>query len=45
MRIDTIDRENISDSMFLAVILIATIYWFLDSVLNIFFSNKFNLIA
>lgn len=31
--------------MVLAVIFIATIYWVLDSVLNIFFSNKFNLIA
>ena len=33
------------DSMVLAVILVAIIYWVLDSVLNIFFSNKFNLIA
>ncbi len=31
--------------MVLAVILIACIYWVLDSVLNIFFGNKFNLIA
>jgi len=34
-----------TDSMVLAVILVAIIYWVLDSVLNIFFSNKFNLIA
>jgi len=31
--------------MVLAVALIATIYWVLDSILNLFFSNKFNLIA
>ena len=31
--------------MVIAVIFIATIYWFLDSILNIFFSNKYNLIA
>ncbi len=31
--------------MVLAVIFIACIYWMLDSVLNIFFDNKFNLIA
>jgi PAS domain S-box-containing protein len=34
-----------SDSMVLAVALVATVYWVLDSILNIFFSNKFNLIA
>jgi PAS domain S-box-containing protein len=34
-----------SDSMVLAVALISTVYWVLDSILNIFFSNKFNLIA
>ena len=38
-------RDGISDSMVLAVILIACIYWLLDSILNIFFENKFNLIA
>jgi PAS domain-containing protein len=38
-------RSKISDSMVLAVVLIATAYWVLDSILNIFFSNKFNLIA
>jgi PAS domain S-box-containing protein len=31
--------------MILTVILIATIYWVLDSILNLFFSNRFNLIA
>jgi len=31
--------------MVLAVIFIACIYWVLDSILNIFFGNKFNLIA
>jgi hypothetical protein len=39
------DSENLADNMVLAVILIATIYWVLDSILNLFFSNKFNLIA
>ena len=38
-------RDGKTDSMVLAVILIACIYWLLDSVLNIFFENKFNLIA
>ena len=40
-----VEREGLPDSMVLAVIFLATIYWVLDSVLNIFFSNKFNLIA
>jgi PAS domain S-box-containing protein len=40
-----VDREVLPDSMVLAVIFLATLYWILDSVLNIFFSNKFNLIA
>jgi PAS domain S-box-containing protein len=31
--------------MVLAVIFVAIIYWVLDSILNLFFSNKFNLIA
>jgi signal transduction histidine kinase len=39
------DRENILDSMILAGLFIAVIYWVLDSILNIFFSNKYNLIA
>jgi PAS domain S-box-containing protein len=42
---DLLSQRRISDSMVLAVILIATVYWVLDSILNIFFSNKFNLIA
>jgi PAS domain S-box-containing protein len=44
-RADTTVRESLPDNMVLAVIFLATIYWVLDSVLNIFFSNKFNLIA
>jgi PAS domain S-box-containing protein len=39
------DFESLSDNMILAVIFIATIYWVLDSILNLFFSNRFNLIA
>ena len=42
---DTATREGLPDSMVLAVIFLATVYWVLDSILNIFFSNKFNLIA
>ena len=42
---DTALRESLPDSMVLAVIFLASVYWVLDSVLNIFFSNKFNLIA
>jgi len=38
-------KEGFPDSMVLAVIFIACIYWVLDSILNIFFGNKFNLIA
>jgi PAS domain S-box-containing protein len=45
MKPNVIQTKGRSDSMVIAVIFIATIYWFLDSVLNIFFSNKFNLIA
>ena len=41
----TFESESLSDNMVLAVILIATIYWVLDSILNLFFSNRFNLIA
>src|SRR5210317_262485 len=41
----TFDSESLSDNMVLAVILIATIYWVLDSILNLFFSNRFNLVA
>ena len=42
---DTAVRAGLPDSMVLAVIFLATVYWVLDSILNIFFSNKFNLIA
>ncbi len=42
---DTAERTGVPDSMVMAVISLATIYWVLDSVLNIFFSNKFNLVA
>jgi PAS domain S-box-containing protein len=45
MNSEAIERNRIADSMILAVIFIATIYWVLDSILNLFFSNKFNLIA
>ena len=42
---DTAVGTGLPDSMMLAVISLATIYWVLDSILKIFFSNKFNLIA
>ncbi len=45
MKVQNLQNEKISDSMVLAVVLISTVYWVLDSILNIFFSNKFNLIA
>jgi PAS domain S-box-containing protein len=45
MNRDFLVRNRLSDSMVLAVISIATVYWVLDSILNLFFSNKFNLIA
>ncbi len=41
----TLENESLADNMVLTVILIATIYWVLDSILNLFFSNRFNLIA
>ena len=44
-KVDTAVASRYSDSMVLAVIFVAIIYWVLDSILNIFFSNKFNLIA
>ena len=40
-----LESKNLADNMVLTVILIATIYWVLDSILNLFFSNRFNLIA
>jgi PAS domain S-box-containing protein len=45
MKPDVVEGRGRSDSMILAVIFIATIYWFIDSILNIFLSNRFNLIA
>jgi signal transduction histidine kinase/CheY-like chemotaxis protein len=39
------NNKNILDSMMLAAIFIATAYWILDSILNIFFFNKYNIIA
>lgn len=45
MKTYLLGRSKISDSMVLAVVLVSTVYWVLDSILNIFFSNKFNLIA
>jgi len=39
------NRKSILDSMMLAAIFIATAYWILDSILNIFFFNKYNIIA
>ncbi|MGD2270007.1 MAG: response regulator [Desulfobacterales bacterium] len=39
------DRESIMDSMIIAGFSISIIYWVLDSILNIFFSNKYNIIA
>ena len=44
-KVETAVREGLPDNMVLAVIFLATIYWVLDSILNIFFSNKFNLIV
>jgi PAS domain S-box-containing protein len=44
-KVDTAVLSRYSDSLVLAFIFIAIIYWVLDSILNIFFSNKFNLIA
>ena len=45
MKIHRKDRESILDSMIIAGFFIAVIYWVLDSILNIFFSNKYNIIA
>ncbi len=39
------NRKSILDSMMLAAIFIATAYWILDSILNIFFFNKYNIVA
>ena len=45
MKVQSLPLGKTPDSMVLAVVLISTVYWVLDSILNIFFSNKFNLIA
>jgi PAS domain S-box-containing protein len=45
MKVQNLQLGKTPDSMVLAVVLISTVYWVLDSILNIFFSNKFNLIA
>ena len=45
MKAQSLQLGKLSDSMVLAVVCISTVYWLLDSILNIFFSNKFNLIA
>jgi len=45
MKAQDLQLGKTPDSMVLAVVLISTVYWVLDSILNIFFSNKFNLIA
>ncbi len=42
---DFTSLNRFSESMVLSVIFIAIIYWVLDSILNIFFSNKFNLVV
>jgi len=39
------NRKSTLDSMMLAAIFIATVYWILDSILNIFFFNKYNIIT
>jgi len=40
-----LNRKSILDSMMPAAIFIAAAYWILDSILNIFFFNKYNIIA
>jgi PAS domain S-box-containing protein len=45
MKARYLENGKLADSMVLAVVLVSTVYWVLDSILNIFFSNKFNLIA
>ena len=45
MNVKMEDRKNIKDSMIVAGVLIAIIYWVLDSIFNIFFSSEFNFIA
>ena len=45
VKIDMSENAQGMDSMILAGIPIAIIYWVLDSILNIFFSNRFNIVA
>jgi PAS domain S-box-containing protein len=45
MKNEMIENRSLADSMVVTVFFIATIYWFLDSILNLFFSNRFNFIA
>ncbi len=45
MQNEKINRKRILDSMMPAAIFIAAAYWILDSILNIFFFNKYNIIA
>ena len=40
-----LNRKSILDSMILAAIFIATAYWIIDSILNIFFFSKYNIIT
>ena len=40
-----LNHKSILDSMMLAAIFIATAYWIIDSILNIFFFNKYNIIT
>ena len=41
----SIDTDNILNSMVLVGIFIATAYWALDTIMHLFFSDRFNLIA
>jgi len=45
MKQNTTYRESLMDSMVVAGAFVAIIYWTLDSILSIFFSNQFNLFA
>lgn len=45
MKNKKLKRKSILDSMILAAIFIATAYWILDSILNIFFFSKYNIIT
>jgi two-component system cell cycle sensor histidine kinase/response regulator CckA len=45
MKRDTTYRQSVMDSMVVAGAFVAIIYWTLDSILSIFFSNQFNLLA